>query len=863
MPEPGRQPAASPQECDAVSAAVDAAAAALFAGPGEMRARCRALDWATTPLGPVDGWPASLQTAVGICLGSRFPMAVFWGPALALIYNDAHRAALGAKHPAALGRPASEMWAEHWPETGPKLTGVLAGEPADWHEDEPLTIALEAGPDGAPEVATFTYSLSPIPDGLGGVGGVLNTAVETTARVRAEQAFRAAEARHAFLLALSDALRPLDDPAAVQRAATRVVGEHLGADRVLYAEVMPDGDSVVITDDFVTGDLPKLVGRFPVNSFDATFGALRAGRTLVMSDVAVYPGLGEAERVNIAALGPRALVVVPLVKHGRWVSNLGVYHGTPRGWTADEVQLLEDAAERTWAAVERARAESALKASEERYRALVDTLPGAAAFVVGHDLCYQLAAGEAFRAAGFAAEQFVGRPLAAVVDGDAKGEYEANVRRALAGEPFEIEHAVHGRVFLTRGVPLRDGAGEVDAALAVSVDVTARRLAEAGLRASEARYRTLVENLRDYAIFLLDPAGVIVEWTPGAERVKGWTAAEAVGQHLSLCYTPEDVAAGRPERELAVAAAAGHGEWEAWRVRKDGSRFWADEIATAVRDRDGALVGFSKITRDLTERRLAEAAAERAQLAAARDAQRRALAAAEEAERRRLARELHDQLGQELTAFRLGLDDAARLAAEHVPLDAPLLGRLTQLGALAQRMTAGARYLALELRPPELDDVGFESALATYVAEWAARYGVPAEVAVTGPAAHRPVPAEVGSALYRIVQEALTNVAKHAGATQVSVIVENPDGGDGPSEAPLGEVRLIVEDDGRGFEVESTAERVRRERRLGLAGMRERAALVGGTVAIESSPGAGTTVYVRLPVGGVGGGGGAPPTAAA
>jgi signal transduction histidine kinase len=254
-------------------------------------------------------------------------------------------------------------------------------------------------------------------------------------------------------------------------------------------------------------------------------------------------------------------------------------------------------------------------------------------------------------------------------------------------------------------------------------------------------------------------------------------------------------------------------------------------------------VGFTKISRDLTERRLAERATEQVQLAAARDELRRALAAAEEGERQRLARELHDQLGQELTAFRLGLDDAARLAAAHVPHDAPgrepLLGRLAQLGALSERMTAGARYLALELRPPELDDLGFESAVQTYVAEWGARYGVAADVAVTGALRERPLTAEAGSTLYRIVQEALTNVAKHAAARQVSVLVDKPDG----------EVRLIVEDDGRGFDVEATHARAREERRLGLAGMRERASLVGGTVAVESSPGGGTTLYVRLPVG--------------
>jgi len=135
--------------------------------------------------------------------------------------------------------------------------------------------------------------------------------------------------------------------------------------------------------------------------------------------------------------------------------------------------------------------------------------------------------------------------------------------------------------------------------------------------------------------------------------------------------------------------------------------------------------------------------------------------------------------------------------------------------------------------------VGFEGALETYVREWCTRYGVAAEVAVTGLSAHRPLPADVGSTLYRITQEALTNVAKHAKASHVSVVVDKREG----------EARLIVEDDGRGFDMHEATARGRRERRLGLSGMRERAALAGGTLEVESSADrGGTTIYVRLPL---------------
>ncbi len=139
------------------------------------------------------------------------------------------------------------------------------------------------------------------------------------------------------------------------------------------------------------------------------------------------------------------------------------------------------------------------------------------------------------------------------------------------------------------------------AAFQVSRDLAARQRAERILRESEERFRALVEDVKDYAIFGLDVAGRVASWNAGAERLKGYRADEIVGQPFSRFYTPEDVAAGKPERELRSAAADGRLEDEGWRVRRDGSRFWANVVMTALRDRDGALIGFAKITRDVTD----------------------------------------------------------------------------------------------------------------------------------------------------------------------------------------------------------------------------------------------------------------------
>lgn len=203
----------------------------------------------------------------------------------------------------------------------------------------------------------------------------------------------------------------------------------------------------------------------------------------------------------------------------------------------------------------------------------------------------------------------------------------------------------------------------------------------------------------------------------------------------------------------------------------------------------------------------------------------------QEQERRRIARNLHDHLGQQLTALRLTIEALRNRA----PATDELRKHLEALDRLAERMDHDVDVIAWDLRPATLDDMGLQPALATLVAEWSTTHNVRAEFHVSRPDAIR-LGAEVESQLYRIVQEALNNVAKHAAATQVSVLLERREH----------EVVTIVEDDGKGFDFESA--RRKKDRGMGLISMEERAALVGGQLEVESTPGKGTTLFVRMPV---------------
>ncbi len=209
----------------------------------------------------------------------------------------------------------------------------------------------------------------------------------------------------------------------------------------------------------------------------------------------------------------------------------------------------------------------------------------------------------------------------------------------------------------------------------------------------------------------------------------------------------------------------------------------------------------------------------------------RLLSEAQETERGRISRELHDRLGQDLTALKLGL----QILRKQGPFAAPVQHSISQLENLTEGLMRDIHRLAWELRPSALDDLGLELALRRYATEWSDTAGIRLDFHSAGLEGER-LPVEFETALYRVAQEALTNVVRHAKAKRVSLLLERRPGA----------VSLIIEDDGRGFKSSAVLHNPAAQRKLGLLGMEERIKLVGGSFTIESAPGAGTTVFVRL-----------------
>ncbi|MEX2155193.1 MAG: PAS domain-containing sensor histidine kinase [Gemmatimonadaceae bacterium] len=247
------------------------------------------------------------------------------------------------------------------------------------------------------------------------------------------------------------------------------------------------------------------------------------------------------------------------------------------------------------------------------YRLLVESVVDYAIFALdptGHILSWSAGA-QSLK--GYTADEIIGRhfstfyPAEDIKAGKPKWELEVAVKEGrLEDEGWRIRK--DGSRFWANVVitTLRNESGEHVGFAKVTRDLSERHKEEVILRESEERFRLLVQNVRDYGIFMLDPQGRVASWNAGAARLKGYTADEIIGRHFSTFYPAEDIKAGKPKWELEVAVKEGRLEDEGWRVRKDGSRFWANVIITALRNDAGELFGFAKVTRDLTERRAAE-----------------------------------------------------------------------------------------------------------------------------------------------------------------------------------------------------------------------------------------------------------------
>lgn len=427
------------------------------------------------------------------------------------------------------------------------------------------------------------------------------------------------------------------------------------------------------------------------------------------------------------------------------------------------------------------------------------------------------------------------------------------VRASGRGGPYEQEFIrKDGSLLWLMFVAADIGDGTI---VEYAIDVSERKYMERVLHETQERYRLAVENVRDYAILTLDLNNVFTSWNLGAERIFGYSETEVLGEKGDLIFTEEDRQTGQVELELKNAAIRDRAADERWHVRKDGSKFWSTGVMHAIYDEHTELRGYVKVLRDETDRRRAEEEVHAAKanleirVAERTEELRRAnadlqkevterlrllgeLVTAQEQERERISRELHDHLGQNLTGLLLGLS----AVQEQTRSDEELYSRMAALRRDAERLGGELHNLALELRPPVLDEHGLKAAVLDHLGDWSERMGIPIDVQWMVPDEEQFEP-PIQTTLYRILQEALNNISRHSSATHVVVIVSRQ----------ADTVQMIVEDDGRGFVLDEIVASGP-GRRLGLVGMRERAKLLKGSLEIETMPDKGTSIFCRLPI---------------
>ena len=584
----------------------------LHVASSEMVARVREYDWRSTSLGTIQTWPQSLRMAVGMCLNSRFPMFVWWGPDLINVYNDAYAPILGDKHPSALGRPAREVWPEIWHVVGPQAEAVMTHAEATWNERVPLSMERH----GYAEQTYFTWSYSPIFTEAGEVGGVFCTCYEETGRVLAErdrdslveqieserqrlaEAFeqspsflaimkgptqvfefvnerfmqligrrdvlgrplrdavpevegqgffelldrvyttgerfvgtgmpiklqrsadqpletafldfvyqplrgsdgavsgvlahgvdvtdrQVAQNRDRFVLRLEDALRPLSDPAQITATAAQLLGETLQADRCVYAEVLEDQETFVITGDYTRG-VPSVVGRYQLAQFGEEYRSLmHADEPYIVRDIDTHrPKLEDLSGYH--ALGIRALVAVPMHKAGRLVGGMALHQSTSRVWTRADVELLEHVTSRCYESLERARVERTLRESEARFRQLADAMPQIvfAAQPDGHVDYFNR---QWYEYTGLAEGSSGYDHWKSVHTAEGLRRVSETWPEAIrTGQPYEIEYRLrrHDGVYrwhLGRALPIRDDSGRIVRWFGTNTDIDDRKRIEEAL----------------------------------------------------------------------------------------------------------------------------------------------------------------------------------------------------------------------------------------------------------------------------------------------------------------------------------------------------------------------------------------------
>ncbi len=495
-------------------------------------------------------------------------------------------------------------------------------------------------------------------------------------------------------------------------------------------------------------------------------------------------------------------------------------------------------------------------AADERYRILVEAITDYAVYMLDSNGVVTSWNAGAQRFKGYKPSEIIGQNFSRFFTPEdrAAGLPEKVLKIAEQEGKFESEgwrvRRDGGRFWVHAVIDaIRDPSGKLIGFAKITRDLTERKAAEEALKHSDEQFRRLVQGVTDYAIYMLDAEGRVSSWNPGAQRIKGYTPSEIVGAHFSRFYTEEDRAKGEPARALKIAAEEGRFEKEGWRIRKDGSRFWASVVVDAIRDDIGKLIGFAKITRDITEKKQSERA-----LDEARDA-------LFQAQKLEAIGQLTGGIAHDFNNLLMVILSSMELMRRRLPDDEKIISLLDNAthaanrgASLTQRMLSFARRQDLNQKAvnlPELvmgmADLLQRSLGPTITVETRFPLGLPNIQAD---------PNQLESALLNLAVNA-RDAMPSGGPLFISAREENLPSGHGTKLSPGHYVCLSIVDKGEGMTEDTlvraaepffTTKGIGKGTGLGLSMVQGFAEQSGGRLLLRSAKGSGTTVEIWLPV---------------
>ncbi|MBX4868288.1 PAS domain S-box protein [Rhizobium bangladeshense] len=492
---------------------------------------------------------------------------------------------------------------------------------------------------------------------------------------------------------------------------------------------------------------------------------------------------------------------------------------------------------------------------EGRFRLLVDAITDYAIYMLSPEGIVTSWNTGAQRFKGYKPSEILGEHFSRfyVEEDRAAGVPERTLATAVEQGRFEGEgwrQRKDGSRFWAHVVidPIRHPSGELVGFAKITRDLTERRAAEQAIRQSEEQFRRLVQGVSDYAIYMLDPDGNVSSWNFGAERIKGYRPEEIIGRHFSTFYTPEDRAAGLPEKALRVARAEGRFEREGWRVRKDGSRFWASVVVDVIRDEEGEVLGFAKITRDITEKMETQRALEQAREELFQSQKMEAIG------------QLTGGIAHDFNNLLMAVIGSLEILKKRMPQDLSLTSLVdnamqgAQRGAaLTQRMLAFSRRQELHMEPIDV------SGLVRGMLDILSRSLGPLTTIETSFPVRLPTiltdPNQLEMAILNLVVNA-RDAMPTGGRIVLRASEETISAGQGPLSAGR-YIRIAVIDEGEGMDAKTleqavtpffTTKGVGKGTGLGLSMVQGLASQSGGRLILKSTLGEGTTAELWFPV---------------